>query len=277
MNMRRNTKADRIKKTDPIGIFDSGLGGLTVLREVQRLLPAEDIVYLGDSARLPYGTKSKRQITDFSFANVRYLIEKKVKAIIIACNSSSANAYYTLKKNCAIPIVDVIRPVAREAALCTKNKKIGVIGTGATIASGAYQREIAKRDKSISVFNQACPLFVPLVEEGWLTDPITRSVIKKYLIPLARKKIDTLILGCTHYPLLKNAIKRELETTIEIIDSGPSAARALRHELVRHDLLNTKPDKGTLQIFVTDLSPRFTEIGERFLKQPLGHVCVVSV
>lgn len=265
------------KKNDPIGIFDSGLGGLTVLGDVQRLLPSEDIVYLGDSARLPYGTKSKRQITDFSFANVRYLLKKKVKAIIIACNSSSANAYYTLKKNCEVPIIDVIRPVAREACLTTKNKKIGVIGTSATIASSAYQREIQKHDASAAVFTQACPLFVPLVEEGWLSDSITRAVIKKYLAPLSRKKIDTLILGCTHYPLLKSALKRELRSDLQIIDSGPSAARALKYELSRKGLLNEKRTMGSLRIFVTDLSPRFTEIGERFLKQPLQHVRVVTV
>lgn len=265
------------KKNDPIGIFDSGLGGLTVVGEVQRLLPSEDIVYLGDSARLPYGTKSKRQITDFSFANVRYLLQKKVKAIIIACNSSSANAYYTLKKSCEIPVIDVIRPVAREAYLATKNKKIGVIGTSATIASGAYQREIHKHDATTSVFTQACPLFVPLVEEGWLSEPITRAVIKKYLAPLSRKKIDTLILGCTHYPLLKSPLKRELRRDIQIIDSGPSAARVLQYELSRQGLLNTKHNAGSLRIFVTDLSPRFTKIGERFLKQPLQHVRVVTV
>jgi glutamate racemase len=265
------------KKQNPIGIFDSGLGGLTVLRDIQRLLPNEDLIYLGDSARLPYGTKSKRQITDFSFANVRFLLKKKVKAIVIACNSSSANAYYSLKRKFSIPIIDVIRPVSHYACTITHNYKVGVIGTGATIASGAYQREITKVEPQIKVFTQPCPLFVPLVEEGWLCDSVTRAVITRYLKPLMKKRIDTLILGCTHYPLLKKTIKEEIDQTVKVIDSGPTAVYMLKQKLSTQGLLNKNKTAGKLHIFVTDLSPHFIKIGERFLQQPLKNIKVVQL
>jgi len=265
------------RNTDPIGVFDSGLGGLTVVREIRRLLPHEDIIYLGDSARLPYGIKSKRQIIQFSLSNAQFLLKRKIKALVIACNSSSAHAYYILKKQLPIPVVDVISPVSREAGEDSYNKKIGVIGTRATIDSHAYQREIKKINPKIKVFGQQCPLFVPLVEEGWLENDIARSIVKRYLISFKKKGIDTLILGCTHYPLLKKIIAREVGSAITVMDSGPSAARMLQKELVRKKLINSKRQKGSLKIFVTDLSPYFVTVGERFLQHPLRHVNVIKV
>jgi len=265
------------RKSNPIGIFDSGLGGLTVVREVQKMLPHEDIVYLGDSARLPYGTKSKRQIIEFSLANAKFLLKKKIKALVVACNSSSANAYYVLKRKLDIPVIDVIQPASSDAARLTDTGRVGVIGTRATIASAAYKREIMKRDPQVKVYSAACPLFVSLVEEGWFHDTVTRDVIARYLGPLKKKNIDTLILGCTHYPLLKKAISEDVKSEIQIIDSGPSAAHRLVDELEKKNITNPKRRKGTLKIFVTDLSPQFTKIGERFLKQPLHHVKVVNI
>ena len=265
------------KSSNPIGVFDSGLGGLTVVREIKRLLPKEDIIYLGDSARLPYGIKSKRQIIQFSLENARFLLGKKVKALVIACNSSSANAFGALRQELKIPVIDVILPVSREACELTRNGKVGVIGTLATIESLSYERAIKKIDRKIKIYSQECPLFVPLIEEGWLKDSITRSVIKRYLLPIKEKKVDTLILGCTHYPLLKKFIASEMGCTVNVIDSAPSAACLLKKRLLSENMLNNKSRKGKLSIFVTDLSPNFVKIGERFLKHKLGGVKVVKV
>jgi glutamate racemase len=264
-------------KKNPVGIFDSGLGGLTVVREVQKMLPHEDIVYLGDSARLPYGTKSKRQIIEFSIANAKFLLSKNVKALVVACNTSSANAFYILSRKLTIPVMDVICPASSDAVQLTETGRVGVIGTRATIASGAYEREIKKLNPRVHVFSAACPLFVSLVEEGWINDPITKDVIERYLEPLKKKKIDTLILGCTHYPLLKKAIAQNVKNSIKIIDSGPSAADVLISELKSRNIENTKKSKGILKIFVTDLSPQFTKIGERFLQQPLNNIRIVNL
>ncbi|MBU1862702.1 MAG: glutamate racemase [Candidatus Omnitrophica bacterium] len=265
------------KNNHPIGIFDSGLGGLTVVREIKKILPNEDIVYFGDNARLPYGIKSKRQIIECSLNNARFLLKKKIKALVIACNSSSANALYVLKKRLTIPIIDVIRPASQAACEVTRNKKIGIIGTSATIESHAYQREIRKIDSRIKVYTQKCPLLVPLVEEGWIHNEITDSIIKKYLWPLLKERIDTLLLGCTHYPLLKRAIIKQAGKHVNIVDSGPRAAYDLMRKLTSCDLLNATKRKGTLKIFVSDLSPHFITIGERFLKHKLEHVSVVRI
>ena len=268
-----NTK----RKNNPIGVFDSGLGGLTVVHEIQQLLPAEDILYFGDSARLPYGIKSKRQIIQFSWDNARFLLKHKIKALVIACNSSSANAYYVLRGKLPVPVVDVIRPVSRVACERTRNKRVGVIGTGATIRSGAYQKEIRKVNPRIKVYAHSCPLFVSLVEEGWVNNNITRAVVNKYLRSFMKNRIDTLILGCTHYPLLKKVISEEVGHTITIVDSGPSAAQVLVHKLREYNLLRVGKRKGNLKIFVSDLSPHFVTIGERFLKQKIRNIKVVQI
>ena len=267
----------RKRNENPIGVFDSGLGGLTVVREIKRLLPHENVIYLGDSARLPYGIKSKRQIIQFSLSNTRFLLKKKIKALVIACNSSSANAFYILKRQLLIPVIDVISPVSREASKQSCNKKIGVIGTRATIDSYAYQREIKKVNPNIKVYGQQCPLFVSLVEEGWLRNDIARSIVKRYLAALKKKRIDTLILGCTHYPLLKEIISGEVGKTMMVMDSGPSAARVLQKELLKNEIMNTKKQKGSLKIFVTDLSPHFITVGERFLRHSLPSVNVIKI
>ena len=186
----------------PIGMFDSGLGGLTVVKEIKKVLPNEDIVYLGDIARLPYGTRSKETIVKFSLEDTAFLISKKVKSIVIACNTASAIAYPTLKKKFKLPILEVVKPTVMEAIQKTKNKRIGVLGTRATVVSGAYSRMIKKLNPKLNVFEQEASLLVPLVEEGEIKGNLVEEMVRRYLQPLLNKKIDTLILGCTHYPLL---------------------------------------------------------------------------
>lgn len=265
------------KVNKPIGVFDSGLGGLTVVKALQKALPHEDIIYLGDSARLPYGTKSRKQIMTFSMSNAEFLKKKKVKAIVVACNSSSANAYYALQKKFSLPVVDVIRPAVIQAACLTQNHRIGVIGTSATVASKAYERELAKIDTSFTIVTQPCPLFVPLVEEGWLRDKISFQIAERYLLSLKKKKIDTLILGCTHYPLLKPLVRRVMGRSVAIVDSALVAAHDIAEQLKAKALCTSRSRKGTLKIFVTDLSQHFVKIGTRFLGQKLEHVKVVNV
>ncbi|MBI2495672.1 MAG: glutamate racemase, partial [Candidatus Omnitrophica bacterium] len=204
----------------PIGVFDSGIGGLTVVKALIEELPVESIVYFGDTARVPYGTKSKHTIVKFSLENVEFLLRFGVKCIVIACNTSSSWALPTLRKYFKVPIIGVIRPGALAAVRETRNKRIGVIGTNATIQSRAYETAIQRIDPAVKVFSGSCPLFVPLVEEGWLNGAISRQVARRYLEPLARQRIDTLILGCTHYPLLASTIQQVLGSGVSLVDSA---------------------------------------------------------
>ena len=192
----------------PIGVFDSGVGGLTVAREIMRQMPDESIVYFGDTARVPYGSKSKETVTRYSEQIVRFLLSQNVKAIAVACNTASAYALPTLEKDCPVPIIGVMKPGARTAAECTENGKIGVIGTTATISSGIYTEYIRELMPRAQVLGRACPLFVPLVEEGLWEDPVTDEIARRYLVELMDEGIDTLILGCTHYPLIRKTIGR---------------------------------------------------------------------
>jgi len=194
--------------TSAIGVFDSGLGGLTVVKEMMRQLPGEDIIYYGDTARVPYGTKSKESIVKFSKENTEILLKHKVKMIVVACNSSSSYALATLRRKYSVPIIGVIEPGSKKAVSVTKSNRVGVIATSATIHSGQYAATINRYDAKIKVFNQACPLFVPMIEEGWLKKQVTVDIAKEYLTKLKKLHIDTLILGCTHYPLLKPVIKK---------------------------------------------------------------------
>jgi len=191
----------------PIGVFDSGIGGLTVVKEIIKLLPYENLVYFGDTARVPYGIKSKETIIKFSLENTLFLLQQDVKVIVVACNTSSSLALPIIRRHFKIPIIGVIMPGAKEAVYATKNKKIGVLGTRATINSNAYEEEIKRLDSGMHVYSQACPMFVPLVEEGWINDSITTKVAEKYLGLMRAKGVDTVILGCTHYPLLKSKIQ----------------------------------------------------------------------
>lgn len=229
----------------PIGVFDSGVGGLTVAREIIRNLPNERIVYFGDTARVPYGSKSKDTIIRFSRQIIRFLRTQDVKAIVIACNTASALALDEVEKELDIPIIGVLKPGAKVAAETTKNGKIGVIGTESTINSGMYKKFICEQNPDIRVYGKACPLFVPLVEEGWLKDPVTEEVARRYLEDLLQKGIDSLILGCTHYPLLRSLIRKIAGDSVNLVNPAYETARELG-ELLKAEELENPGDFGFL-------------------------------
>jgi len=264
-------------KTNPIGVFDSGLGGLTVVRELRRQLPEEAVVYFGDIARLPYGTKSRDQIRRFSLANAQFLLQKGVKALVIACNSSSAAAFGLLKRRLAIPVLSVIEPAVEEALQKSRNARIGVIGTAATIESRVYEDALRKGNSKVQVFSQSCPLFVPLVEEGWLNGGVTDRVIEKYLKPLRQKKIDTLILGCTHYPILTAGLRAFFGPGVNLVDSAAPTVKKLALLLKEKGLLYPYSREPRFQVFTSDKPRNFVKVGERFLGKKLPPVKVVRL
>ena len=259
----------------PIGVFDSGLGGLTVVKSIKALLPSESIIYFGDTARVPYGNKSRELIKEYSSEITEFLVKKDSKMVVVACNTVSAMVLSTLKKNNSIPILGVIEPGVAEAISITNNKYIGVIGTIATVNSDAYNTALKALDSNIETISQACPLFVPLAEEGWLEGDVVNMVVAHYLSPLKEKNIDTLILGCTHYPLLKNAIANQFNKTTVLIDSADAVARAVQKQLSDFDLLNNKDEKGSLFCFVTDIPMHFETVGQQFLGSPLDSLQIV--
>jgi len=261
----------------PIGVFDSGLGGLTVVRQLRRMLPAEEILYLGDLAHLPYGTKSTDEIRRRSEECARYLLKQKVKALVIACNSASSVAYKTLCRTLPVPVLDVITPAAEEALASTSNRRIGVIATNATIESGSYAKALTDRAIDAEYFLKACPLFVNLAEEGWLEDAIALGTAKKYLAPIKRKNIDTLILGCTHYPLLGKVIARVMGPKVRLIDSAIPTVLKLKALLERRGILCRADRRAPLKIRVTDYVRNFARIGEAFLGEELKSVKVVKI
>jgi len=261
--------------TRPIGVFDSGLGGLTVVKALQKLLPKESIVYFGDTARVPYGNKSKELIIEYSNEITNFLIKSDAKIILVACNTASALALDFLMKNVSTPVLGVITPGAREAVKATRNKHIGIIGTVATVNSSAYENAIFDIDKSVITSTQACPLFVPLAEEGWLEGDVVEKIAAHYLTPLNKKEIDTLILGCTHYPLLKSVITAQLDENTILIDSSEAVAREVQIQLSTLDLLNNTDQKGSLSCYVTDIPLRFETVGKRFLGSSLDRVQTV--
>ena len=253
----------------PIGIFDSGIGGLTVVRQIHRVLPHEDLVYLGDTARVPYGTKSPGTVVRFACEDTQFLIQQNVKAVVVACNTVSAWALPTLERKFSVPIFGVIIPGAQAALKKTRNRRIGVIGTTTTIRSQAYSRAILARDDSARVFARACPLLVPLVEEGWISNKITQAILRAYLSPMSRRRIDTLVLGCTHYPLLKKAICALVGREVALVDSAESCAQFLGERLDGTQLLaRTRRRTGVIRPFVTDEVERFDELAKRFLGVP---------
>ncbi len=260
----------------PIGVFDSGIGGLTVVRALKQIMPAEDIVYFGDTARLPYGTKSEETIIRFAHQDAEFLIARDVKLVIVACHSASSVALASLQKSFAVPIVGVIDPGARRAVATTKNNRIGVIGTRATIAAGAYERAVKNCKNGIEIFAKPTPLFVPLVEEGWLDDQVAELVARQYLAPLQNEGIDTLLLGCTHYPLLKPVIGRVLGSGIFLVDSGEETAQAAKQVLEERNLI-TAETNGSCRYYLSDLTPNFSKIGERFLGEPMPEVIRVTI
>ncbi len=273
--MKRNPGPIQAKSRQPIGVFDSGLGGLTVIREIRRVLPAEEVLYFGDLARLPYGIKSKEQIKRFSIENTLFLISRKVKALVVACNSSSSAAFSFLKSHFNLPMIDVIEPAVREAAAKTRTRRVGVIGTQATVESGVYEKALKKMDSRFQVFSVACPLFVPLVEEGWLNGKISQRIIETYIGALRKKRIDTLILGCTHYPLLKDAIQKVIGPRVTMVDSVIPTTQKLASLLRELGLSYPSPRCGELKIFVSDKPRNFVRVGESFLGEKLSHVEVV--
>ena len=260
---------------DPIGVFDSGLGGLTVVREIRRQLPREAIIYFGDLARLPYGTKSEAQIRKFSLESTEFLVQKGVKALVIACNSSSSVAFHVVRKRFPIPMMSVIEPAVEESLRTSPGGKIGVIGTAATIESRVYEEALRRKNPRVQVFVQSCPLFVPLVEEGWLDGGVTEKVIEKYLAPLAEKEIDTLILGCTHYPILAQQIRSFFGPQVRLVDSAAPTVKRLASLLKEKKLLYEGKRGSKFEIFTSDLPRNFRSVGERFLGEKLPPIKVV--
>jgi glutamate racemase len=246
-----------------VGVFDSGIGGLTVFRAVASQLPREQLLYLGDTARLPYGSKSPEAVTSAAIEVGDFFADRGVKLMVVACNTSSAIALEALRARYDIPVLGVIAPGARAAVAATTRGRIGVIGTEATIASGAYEREIRALAPRSEIFARACPLFVPLAEEGWLDNDVARRTVALYLASLKKSGIDSLILGCTHYPLLRPAIADFIGSRVRIVDSAEETAREARRLLREQGLLRTR-GRGTASFFVTDAVQRFLQVGERF-------------
>lgn len=257
------------RKDAPIGVFDSGVGGLTVIREIMSQMPNEKIVYFGDTARVPYGNKSKETVTRFSRQIARFLQTQDVKTIVVACNTASAYALDELEKEIDLPVIGVVKPGARVAAESTRNGKIGVIATQATIGSHIYSKYISEINPDVSVVGKACPLFVPLVEEGLLEDPVTDEIAMRYLSELIDIDIDTLILGCTHYPLIQSTIGRIMGEKVRLVNPAYETARELRLLLESQDLLNeNKPDLGSdrYRFFVSDGGERFKTFANSIIK-----------
>lgn len=259
-----------------IGVFDSGIGGLTVLRSLLTAMPSESFVYFGDTARVPYGNKSAETVLRFSRENVRFLIDEGVKFIVVACNTASAEAVPALQQEFPIPIVGVIEPGVRAALKASKLGQIGVIGTAATIRSGAYQKAIQKLNPKAKVSARACPLFVPLVEEGWIDTPITDKIAETYLQDYHDKRIDALVLGCTHYPLLHDVIGRVMGPKVVLVDSAVETAREVREQLADDGLLR-ESGNNHLSVFLSDIAPGFREVGERILGRSISDVRLLAV
>ncbi len=260
-----------MSNTNPIGIFDSGIGGLTVFKEVRNILPFEDILYLGDTARVPYGTRSSETVARYSFECTDFLMNKHIKVLVVACNTVSAISLGEIRERVSVPVIGVIEPGAKAAVAATKNKRVGVIGTEATIKSSAYFKAIKALDEEMEISGLACPLFVPLVEEGWTEGDIARLVAEKYLASLKGKGIDTIVLGCTHYPLLKKVI-REVINGVSIIDSAVETGKTLRSVLNEGPLLNASGRLGNHRFFVTDSTEKFISVGERFLGHEISDI-----
>ncbi|QNM96061.1 glutamate racemase [Chitinimonas koreensis] len=261
----------------PIGVFDSGIGGLTVTRALMERLPFEDIVYFGDTARVPYGVKSVATIEQFTQQIVDFLLQQEVKLLVIACNTISAVAAHKIRSRVSVPVIDVIEAGARNAVAVTRNHAIGVIATPTTVNSNAYARGVHALNAEARIYSQACPLLVPLVEEGWLDHPVTRLTVQEYLKPVLAERIDTLVLGCTHYPLLKPLLAQEIGAGIALVDSAVSVAEQVAAVLGQLDLANPQRIEPTYRYYVTDIPLRFQTVGERFLGRSLKHLEMVAL
>lgn len=265
------------KRKRPIGVFDSGIGGLTVLKEIIKEMPNEATIYLGDTARVPYGIRSPETVIRYSFENTRFLFSKDIKLLVVACNTASSISLNTIKSSVPIPVIGVIEPGAKAAVRATRNKRIGVIGTEATIKSGSYSRAIRAIDREIEVFGLPCPLFVPLVEEGWTEGKVVTMIAERYLKKIKDKRIDTLVLGCTHYPLLKNVISRVMGGNVRLIDSAVEVAQEIKATLESGGLKRNDKKRPLREFYVTDSPERFVKVGENFLKDKIEHIALIKI
>ncbi len=272
MNSRRTVKFPVNKREIPIGIFDSGIGGLTVLKQILLQLPDESTLYLGDTARVPYGIRSPETVTRYSFENARFLFSKGIKILVVACNTVSSVSLEAIKKTVSVPVVGVIEPGAKAAVSSTKNKRVGVIGTDATIQSDSYADAIKRIDGSVEVFGLSCPLFVPLVEEGWTEGEIVEMTAERYLKNIKDKGIDTLVLGCTHYPLLKDVLSKIMGEKVRLIDSAIETAMEIKTILGNFSLLKEDSRNVIREFYVTDSPQRFISVGERFLGRKIDYI-----
>lgn len=266
-----------MNRTNPIGLFDSGIGGLTVVRAVSELLPNENIVYFGDTARVPYGSKSNDTVVEYSIQAANFLLRKNIKLLIVACNTASSVALNELKRFLTIPVIGMIEPGAKMALRESKNGVIGVIGTRATINNKAYAHELKRLNPKIKVHEKACPLFVPLAEEGWIDHKATEIIAKEYLSELKEKKIDSLILGCTHYPILRKVIQKIVGKNVKLIDSGSPSAHIVEEYLNGRGLRNISNQLGEREFYVSDVPTKFKEIAERFLGKKVSNIHKVEL
>lgn len=259
----------------PIGIFDSGVGGLTVMKEIIRLLPEEDILYLGDTARVPYGTRSPETVSRYSLENARFLVSKGIKILVVACNTSSAVSLDLLRKESPVPVIGVVEPGARAAVEKTNLKRIAVIGTETTIKTGSYERAIREIDDSIKVSGVACPLFVPIIEEGWLEGDVVNLTVEKYLSSIRFNDVDTLVLGCTHYPMIKKVIEDIVH--LPLIDSAVETAREVKRVLEKKGMFRKGKGEALKRFFVTDSPEKFAHVGERFLGHKILNISKITL
>ncbi|MBO5469175.1 MAG: glutamate racemase [Lachnospiraceae bacterium] len=262
---------------NPIGVFDSGVGGLTVAREIMRQLPGEDLVYFGDTARVPYGSKSKNTVLKYSRQIVRFLRTKDVKAIVVACNTASALALDDIAAEIDIPIIGVVKPGAKMAVETTKTGNVGVIGTESTIKSGIYNDYIRELNPDITVVSKACPLFVPLVEEGLLEDRVTDDIVARYLQEMKEYRVDSLVLGCTHYPLIRNAIKRFMGDEVRLVNPAFETAKSLKELLAEQGILNTSRRKPEYEYYVSDGVDKFITFADSVLPCHVTDTQVVDI
>lgn len=258
-----------------IGIFDSGIGGLTTVRALMDTMPGYDIIYYGDTARTPYGTKSRQTVIGYALENTEFLLEKGAKIIVIACNTASSHAVDEIKKRYDVPIFEVVTPAVEAAVKASKTGRIGVIGTRATVSSMIYDRKILEINPEAKIHSEACPLLVPLVEEGWIERPETAMIIKKYLQPLKTRQIDTLILGCTHYPLLKETISRKIGRRTAIIDSGSAVSGAISRFLSENqEFTESLPHNEKIDFYVSDVTDQFEKTASAIVKKKIRLTCI---
>jgi glutamate racemase len=272
-----NGKRGKVVSWQAIGIFDSGVGGLTVLREIFRALPQEDTIYFGDTARVPYGTKSPETVARYANEITSFLVRRDIKLLVVACNTASAVALNGLKRQFPIPVVGVIEPGARRAVEVSRSGRIGVIGTAGTIKSSAYTRAIKRLNPEAEVLTRSCPLFVPLAEEGWTDNQVARLTAQSYLQELKEAGVDTLVLGCTHYPLLKQIIAETMGPGVTLVDSAEETARTVAEILMKKKLLRPATENGNHHYFVSDIPAGFIRVGNRFLGGRLGDVYQVNL